>query len=282
MQGCVGSWNPAQLQRGSTPRSFTPSGSPSDQGGGVLIRTLDESIIQPTGAQAGQSHLRTAFHMSPERRRRLRQSRNEEIVSTGDYRQPYRELQLARELQFEMFPASHPPEAKWDRAARSSGAQTVGGDFYDFFRYPGKAISAEAIGDAGASAAIYAALVAGILRSLAPLELGPAEMLRALNKALLKLPVRARDVSMIYATWDERDRDFYIANAGLPYPICVQKGKACSLEASGLPLGLSESAEYEEHTVECGAADQVVFYTDGVTEAADKHIEEFRSESLER
>jgi len=223
--------------------------------------------------------------MSPEGRRRARQSRNEAIVSTGDDRQPWRELQLARELQFEMLPANHPPEAKWDLAARSSAAQTVGGDFYDFFRYPGKAISAEAIGDAsgkGASAAIYAALVAGILRSVAPLELGPAEMLRTLNKALLKRPVRARYVSMIYATWNERDRVFCIANAGLPYPVCVQSGRAYSLKASGLPLGLFESAEYEEHTVECGAGDQVVFYTDGVTEAADKDSEEFGSESLER
>jgi hypothetical protein len=58
--------------------------------------------------------------MSPEERRKARQSRNEEIVSTGDYRQPWRELQLARELQFEMLPASHPLEAEWDLAARSS------------------------------------------------------------------------------------------------------------------------------------------------------------------
>ena len=57
-----------------------------------------------------------------------------------------------------------------------------------------------------ASAAIYAALVTGILRSLASQELGPAEMLRALNKALLKRPIRGRFVSLIYVTWDERNR----------------------------------------------------------------------------
>lgn len=195
------------------------------------------------------------------------------------------ELRLAGELQSEMLPAYHPPEAGWDLAVRSSAAQTVGGDFYDFFRYPGKAISAEAIGDAsgkGASAAIYAALAAGILRSLASLELEPAEMLRNLNKALLKRPVQARYLAMIYATWDERDRVFRIANAGLPYPICVQNGKPHLLKASGLPLGLFESAEYEEYTVECGAGDLVVFYTDGVTDAVDIQGEDFGPEKLER
>ncbi len=183
------------------------------------------------------------------------------------------------------MPAHPPPEAGWDLSARCSAAQTVGGDFYDFFRYPAKAVTAHALGDAsgkGASAAIYAALVAGILRSLAPLELRPAEMLWSLNRALLKRPIRGGYVCMIYATWDERDRVFRIANAGLPYPICVRNGKPFSLKASGLPLGLFESAEYEEHTVECGAGDLVVFYTDGVTEAVDHRNEDFGPDRLEK
>jgi phosphoserine phosphatase RsbU/P len=136
----------------------------------------------------------------------------------------------------------------------SSAAQTIGGDFNDFFRYPGKAICAETIGDAsgkGASATIYAALVAGILRSLAPLELGPTEMLSRLNKALLTRPIQGTYGSMIYATWDEPERVFRIANAGLPYPICVQNAKIFALQVAGLPLGLFESAEYEEHMVTC-------------------------------
>jgi hypothetical protein len=195
------------------------------------------------------------------------------------------QLQLARELQSEMLPTRHPAEAGWDLAARCSPAQTVGGDFYDFFRYPTKAISAQAIGDVsgkGASAAIYAALATGILRSLAPLELGPAEMLSTLNRALLTRPVQAKYVAMIYATWDERERTFCIANAGLPYPICVLNGEPLLLKASGLPLGLFESAQYEEHTVQCGAGDLVVFYTDGVTDALDTRCKDFGPERLEK
>ncbi len=130
--------------------------------------------------------------------------------------------------------------------------------------------------------AIYAALVAGILRSLAPLELRPAEMLWTLNRTLLKRPIQGRYVCMIYAAWNERDRVFRMANAGLPYPISVQDGKPFSLKASGLPLGLFESAEYEEHTVECGAGDLVVFYTDGVSETVDPRNEDFGPDRLEK
>jgi len=226
-----------------------------------------------------------AWRTAPGGRRGKKERRNGEESSEWRGRQPEHELLLARELQSEMLPARHPLEAGWDLGARCTAAQTVGGDFYDFFRYPGKAISAEAIGDVsgkGASAAIYAALVTGILRSLAPVELGPAEMLRTLNKALLKRPVRGRYVSMIYATWDERDRVFRIANAGLPYPVCVQNGESFSLKVAGLPLGLFEEAEYEEHILGCSAGDLVVFYTDGVTDAVNTDSEDFGPERLER
>ena len=117
------------------------------------------------------------------------------------------ELLRATELQSELLPLRHPGEAGIDLEARSVAARTIGGDFYDFFHYPGKAICAEAIGDVsgkGASAAIHAALVTGTLRSLASQELTPAEMLRALNGALLKRPLRGRFVSLLYATWDGR------------------------------------------------------------------------------
>jgi sigma-B regulation protein RsbU (phosphoserine phosphatase) len=194
------------------------------------------------------------------------------------------ELLLAKELQCEMLPVTHPPEAGVDLGARSVPAGIVGGDFYDFFRYSRQGISAEAIGDVsgkGAAAAIYAALVTGILRSLAPLELGPAETLRTLNKMLLERPTR-RFVSLIYATWDERQRVFRIANAGLPKPICLRNGEASPVDVSGLPLGMFENAEYEERTVVCDAGDAVVFYTDGVSEAVDMDDEEFGAERVER
>ncbi|MGA7920329.1 MAG: PP2C family protein-serine/threonine phosphatase [Candidatus Acidiferrales bacterium] len=196
-----------------------------------------------------------------------------------------RDLLLARDLQFEMLPTRHPAEAGWDLAARCAPAQTVGGDFYDFFRYANKSISAEAIGDVsgkGPSAAIYAALVVGLLRSVEPLELGPAEMLRTLNKALMKRPVRAKYLSLTYATWNERERVFRIANAGLPYPVIVRNGKSGLLKAGGMPLGRFEDAKYEEHTLPCGPGDLVVFYTDGVTDAMDYNGEYFGSERLEK
>jgi sigma-B regulation protein RsbU (phosphoserine phosphatase) len=196
----------------------------------------------------------------------------------------YQDLALAGELQTQMLPSCHPPEALVDLGARCVAARLIGGDFYDFFRYPGKAISAEVIGDVsgkGAPAAIYAGLVTGILRSLAPLELGPAEMLRTLNQALMRRPVQGRFVSLLYATWDERERLFRIANAGLPYPICVRNGEVSAMKMEGMPLGMFEDAEYEEQVFACGEGDLVVFYTDGVTDAVSERGEDFGPDRLQ-
>ena len=55
----------------------------------------------------------------------------------------------------------------------------------------------------GAPAAIYAALVSGILRSHAPIEPGPAEMLSAVNFSLAERRIDGQFVSLIYAVWDD-------------------------------------------------------------------------------
>jgi sigma-B regulation protein RsbU (phosphoserine phosphatase) len=97
-----------------------------------------------------------------------------------------RDLALARELQFRLLPHSLPKMPHLDVEAKFLPARAIGGDLYDFVPYSLSRLGI-AIGDVsgkGAPAAIYAALVSGILRSHAPIEPGPAEMLSAVNLSL--------------------------------------------------------------------------------------------------
>ena len=95
----------------------------------------------------------------------------------------------------------------------------------------------------GAPAAIYAALVSGILRSHAPIEPGPAEMLRAVNFSLGERRIEGQFVSLIYAVWDDRNRSLKIANSGLPRPLVLSmtarstssKPRACRWACSTTP-----------------------------------------------
>ena len=73
-----------------------------------------------------------------------------------------------------------------------------------------------------APAALYAALVSGILRSLAARHLPPADLLAELNDQLQERRLDAQYVTMLMAVWnDVRDRTLQIANAGSVQPIFV-------------------------------------------------------------
>jgi sigma-B regulation protein RsbU (phosphoserine phosphatase) len=122
----------------------------------------------------------------------------------------------------------------------------------------------------GAPAAIYAALVSGILRSHAPIEPGPAEMLRAVNFSLGERRIDGQFVSLIYAVWNDEDRSLQVANSGLPRPLYVHDGKIEIIEATGLPLGLFDDAEYDEFTFKAKAGDMFVFFSDGILDARNK------------
>src|SRR5262249_911763 len=116
-----------------------------------------------------------------------------------------RDLSLARELQFRLLPQVLPKLENLEVAAKFSPARAIGGDLYDFVTYSLGRLGI-AIGDVsgkGAPAAIYAALVSGILRSHAPVEPGPAEMLTAINHSLAERRIEGQFVSIIYAVWSE-------------------------------------------------------------------------------
>src|SRR5215813_5865115 len=183
-----------------------------------------------------------------------------------------RDLNLARELQFRLLPASYPKLENLEVAARFAPARAIGGDLYDFLQYS-LSRSAIVIGDVsgkGAPAAIYAALVSGILRSHAPIEPGPAEMLSAVNFSLGERRIEAQYICLLYAVWDDQRRTLQVANSGLPRPLFVHDGKMEVIEAAGIPLGLFDEAEYDEFTFHAKPGDMFVFFSDGILDARNR------------
>ena len=180
-----------------------------------------------------------------------------------------RDLALARELQFRLLPQAPPHLANLEVAAKFSPARAIGGDLYDFVDYSLSRF-AMVIGDVsgkGAPAAIYAALVSGILRSHAPIEPGPAEMLSAVNFSLGERRIEGQFVSIIFALWDDSNRTLQVANSGLPRPLYCHDGKIEVIEATGLPLGLFDDADYDEFTFHANPGDMFVFFSDGILDA---------------
>jgi sigma-B regulation protein RsbU (phosphoserine phosphatase) len=195
-----------------------------------------------------------------------------------------RDLALARELQFRLLPHDKPRIAHLDVAAKFVPARAIGGDLYDFLPYSLSRMGL-VIGDVsgkGAPAAIYAALVSGILRSHAPIEPGPAEMLAAVNNSLGERRIEAQYISMIYAVWDDQRRTMHVANSGLPRPLYVHDGKIEVIEATGLPLGLLDHATWDEFSFRAKPGDMFVFFSDGIPDASNKNGEMFGRSGVDR
>jgi sigma-B regulation protein RsbU (phosphoserine phosphatase) len=180
-----------------------------------------------------------------------------------------RDLALARELQFRLLPQSLPQLRNLEIATKFSPARAIGGDLYDIVPYSldRTAIVVGDVSGKGAPAAIYAALVSGILRSHSPIEPSPAEMLSAVNFSLGERRIDGQFVSLIYAVWDDLHRTLQISNSGLPRPIYCHNGEIEIIEATGLPLGLFDDAEYDEFSFQANTGDLFVFFSDGILDA---------------
>jgi phosphoserine phosphatase RsbU/P len=183
-----------------------------------------------------------------------------------------RDLALARELQMRLLPQTLPKVEHLELAAKFTPARAIGGDLYDFIPYSLSRLGT-VIGDVsgkGAPAAIYAALVSGILRSHAPVEPGPGDMLSAVNLSLAERRIDGQFVSLIYAVWDDPNRTLVVANSGLPRPVYLHDGKIQVIEATGLPLGLFDDASYDEFHFEANPGDMFVFFSDGILDARNR------------
>ncbi|MGB8770615.1 MAG: GAF domain-containing SpoIIE family protein phosphatase [Candidatus Korobacteraceae bacterium] len=195
------------------------------------------------------------------------------------------DLALARELQFRLLPQKMPTFRHAEVASRFAPARQIGGDLYDFLKYSGQGVTGIAVGDVsgkGAPAAIYAALVSGIARSLANEEPSAAGMLEAVNLSLSERPIEGQYVSMIYAVWDDNQRLLQISNSGLPRPLQCRNGKLEEIQATGLPIGLFPNATYDELNIRGQAGDVFLFFSDGILDATSSEGEMFGRHRLEK
>jgi sigma-B regulation protein RsbU (phosphoserine phosphatase) len=197
-----------------------------------------------------------------------------------------RDLEMARKVQLRLMPSRPPKLQRAEIAAQFLAARSIGGDVYDFLDY-GSGRTALAVGDVSgkaAPAALYAALVSGILRSLAPQHLSPAEMLEALNDQLQERKLDSQYVTMLMAVWDDSNQTLQIANAGSVQPVFVSSTangpEVKTIQAEGFPLGLFPNAQYEEFTLSTQPGDLIVFFSDGIVDAENATGEMFGNDRL--
>ncbi len=182
------------------------------------------------------------------------------------------ELDLARKLQLSILPSHFPNIAGCDGHARMLPATHMGGDFYDFVELPDGRVGliVADVSGKGVAAAFFMAVartsINSLLRSLPD---NPGACLSAANSEICAQNPLDLFVTVFLAVFDPKSGELRYSNAGHNPPMVRRSGGTIEMVASDqdLALGVFEPLEYPTRTLKLNSGDQLVMFTDGVTEA---------------
>jgi len=196
-----------------------------------------------------------------------------------------RELAVARAIQQSLLPQQFPVAPGYGLAGFCQSAREVGGDFYDALPLgEGRVLLAVAdVMGKGIPAALFAASLRMLVRSLAARQLSPAELLTAINAQMYpELSSVDMFITAQIAVADTKGGQLQVASAGhCPLLIADQLGETQCIAPEGLPLGIEQNATFSEETIPLSACHCALLYTDGLTEACDARGDLFGIERLE-
>ncbi len=216
----------------------------------------------------------------------LAESFNEMIGSVGELLDEQRERQrlaheveIASEVQQQLFPSTLPSVPGLDIAAICRPARVVSGDYYDFISLSPTRIAMVVadISGKGIFAALLMASLQAALRSTAIFEscASSAEIVSRLNRHLFKNTSDDRYATMFLAIYDAEAKTLTYTNAGHLPPLFITDGCVQNLDQGGTVVGLFEDAAYAECTMVVKPGSLLVAFSDGLTEPENVYGEEF-------
>jgi len=211
------------------------------------------------------------------------------------------EIEIAREVQSQLFPSSAPAMKTIELTGVCHPARMVSGDYYDFVRL-GDSGLALAIGDVagkGISAALLMAAIQSAMRtqltagipvhamaasgggnSKAHIALSAVDLVSQLNKQVYANTSAEKYATFYFGLYDDDTRTLTYTNAGHLPPILMRDGQAERLDVTGTVVGAFPFAAYEEKSVELRRGDLLVAFTDGIVEPENEYGEAYGEDRL--
>ncbi len=205
------------------------------------------------------------------------------------YKQVDHELEVVANIQKSLLPPEIPQVPSIELAPYYRTSRYAGGDYYDLFELPDGRLGiliADVSGH-GTPAAVLMAITHSIVHSCEATHDSPGRMLAYMNN---RLTARYTAESSLFVTaflgiFDPKDRTITFSNAGHPRPRlkrCADGSVHELLGETHLPLGLMMDEEYPETMMQLVPGDQIIFFTDGITEAFNERQEMFGTDGLDQ
>lgn len=99
------------------------------------------------------------------------------------------------------------------------------------------------------------------------MESTPLALAKQINKHLSRYTPSDRFATAVFIVLSRDSGELTYVNAGHNAPIVFCAGSTTLLEATGLPLGLFEDAEYETRTIVIRRGSTLLIFTDGLTDS---------------
>ncbi len=203
------------------------------------------------------------------------------------------ELDIAREVQRQLFPQSVPKVPGLDLYGICKAARSVSGDYYDFLKLDEYRVGL-VLGDVsgkGISAALLMAAIQSALRAQfydgfaggsnsMLTQYSTAHVIDRLNRQIYASTPLEKYVTFFFAIYDARTRNLSYTNAGHLPPVLFRDGKVERLRTGGTVVGLFPSVGYEVGDIRLEPNDLLLAYTDGITEPENTYGEEFGESRL--
>jgi serine phosphatase RsbU (regulator of sigma subunit) len=193
------------------------------------------------------------------------------------------DLEMAGQVQRNLFPRVRPDAPGLDYAGICRPARGVSGDYHDFIALGEGRLGlllADVSGKGMPAALLGASLQAAVRSHSVDTGMGCGEVLSKASRLLYETTAAARYATVFYGVYDPATRVLTYANAGHCPPILV-RGKECiRLDSLTPPAGLLSVLPARQESVELLAGDWLLIFSDGIPEAAGEDGEEFGDRGL--
>lgn len=165
----------------------------------------------------------------------------------------------------------------------------VGGDYFDVIPLSKNRVlfALADVSGKGMPAALLAANIQALVRSMAHIDLSLVSLAKQINAHLNRYTPSNRFATAVFVLLNQDSGSVSYVNAGHNSPVLSGSGTTLFLEATGLPLGLMASAEYQEGSALVPTGGSLLLFTDGLTDSIggsepEKKLSEILADSQRR